>query len=148
MPDKLKRISEDECIKLCDVLSKLRVICLEREGNTHAPVLGDSLVTDPGDTLTPEEQQAVICNWIEIEDDPIIQEAEIEEAVANLEKMDIREAQSVVEVESESEHGSDDDEDKAVSITTPHDAEAVIGDLISYCKRRKFNDAIGLLEKA
>ena len=42
----------------------------------------------------------MICNWIEIEDDPIIQEAEIEEAVANLEKMDIREAQSVVEVES------------------------------------------------
>jgi hypothetical protein len=63
-----------------------------------------------------------------------------------------REAQTVVGVESENESenegGNDYDEDTAMSITTHHQAEVVIGNLISYCRRRKFNDAIGDLEKA
>ena len=40
------------------------------------------------------------------------------------------------------------DEDTAMSITTHHEADIMIGDLISYCRGQKFNDAIGYLEKA
>ena len=38
--------------------------------------------------------------------------------------------------------------DTAMSIATHHEADVMIGDLISYCRRQKFNDAIGYLEKA
>ena len=74
----------------------------------------------------------MICNWIEIEDNPIVQEVEVEEAIAQLE---MTEAQTATGVESESEGGSNDDEDTAMSITTHHEAEVMIGNLISYCRR-------------
>jgi len=41
---------------------------------------------DNGDKLSSEELEMVVNNWIELEDDPVIIEAEIEEALEALEK--------------------------------------------------------------
>lgn len=46
MPDKSKTISKEEYAEeLCDILSKLRVVCDHHDGPTNAPVLDGSLLT-------------------------------------------------------------------------------------------------------
>jgi hypothetical protein len=152
MPDKHKTISKEDCAVICDILSKLKIVsCHAQSMNdsaTNAPALVDSLVNDHGNTLSPDEQEAIICNWMEIEDDPFVQEAEVEEAIIQLE-LELTEVQAVMEqvgVESDSD---EDEDDTVINIRNNLEAEAMLGDIVSYCKRQKFrSDMIHDLEKA
>ena len=131
MPDKLKTVSKEECAEICSILSKLKFFSDQAKLNdmANAPALIDSLADDHGDTLTPDEQEAIICNWMEIDDDPIVQEAEVEVAIIQLELMGAQAAEQQLGVDEESE--SDEDEDTVTNIRNNLEAKAMIGDLVS-----------------
>jgi hypothetical protein len=153
MPDKHKTVSKEECAVICDILSKLKIVSCQaqsmNDSATNAPALVDSLVNDHGDTLSPDEQEAIICNWMEIEDDPIVQEAEVEEAIIQLDQLELTEAQAAAEQVGVESDSNEDEEDTVINIRNNLEAEAMLGDIVSYCRRQKFkDDVIRDLEKA
>jgi hypothetical protein len=143
MPDKLKTISKEECAEICSILSKLKIVSdrAQSDDRVNAPALVDSLADDFGaDTLTPDEQENIIRNWMEIDDDPNIIEAEIKDAINELELTGVPAADQ--ELESDESESDEDDEDTEMNIRSIFEAESMIGDIVTYCRRRKFKDDV------
>jgi hypothetical protein len=84
MPESQKRISEEESTELCELLLQLAVVS-KTFGDEQPPVLEESYASDRGGELSQPETDTMTENWIGIEDDPGIQELEIEEVLNKLE---------------------------------------------------------------
>lgn len=155
-PAKVRCISKEACMEICGLLTKLQVAHKHHHDHHHegatnnAPVLENSLVTDHHpDTLSPVDQETIVRNWLLIEDDPVIQETEVEEAIDRLlVAVDAMSSAGTEEVSETNEENETEPAETASTISSNLEAEMLIQDIILYCKKRKFSDAITHLETA
>jgi hypothetical protein len=77
---------------------------------------------------------------MEIDDDPNIIEAEIKDAINELELTGAPAADQ--ELESDESESDEDDEDTEMNIRSIFEAESMIGDIVTYWRRQKFKDDV------
>jgi hypothetical protein len=78
LPESAKKIDGEDCTALCNLMGKLFVVSKDH-AECSAPALDGSYVHE---TALPDNDIAMMMEeWINVEDDPDFQEAEIEEAI-------------------------------------------------------------------
>lgn len=148
MAERNKKISKEQSDELCSLLKKLQFKCKEEKLDTskEAIVLDGSLCQD--EIFTDKELEDIVGNWVDIEDDPEIKSAEIDELLLQLEtSVEIQETQETQETVQVSDESESDDEEATIDLPPPSykECEHYITELGRYCKAEKLPSEIGYL---
>ena len=132
VPEFKKKISDQECTHLCNLLSNIKLKCKNNniDVSKEAYALEGSVIEEIN--MDNIDMRAMVENWVDIEDDPFIKSSEIDEVIEKLEN-NIEEDDSLMNEDEEPEEESKDDE-KTVKPTTFQELQDSINTIDSYCK--------------
>ena len=133
---KNKMITKDECRTLCDLMIELKVKTVNNISSmAMAPALQGSYITEAD--FEPEQMERTVMNWIEDEDDKVVNEMIITEEIERLEIVERDDDQENEELtDSESEIESE------VEIMSSLQMYACLNDVKNYCDSKKLPEKI------
>jgi hypothetical protein len=136
MSNKLKRISDEDCDDLCSLLKNLSTkvtntrLDLSKEGH----ILQGSFVEE---TFNDSELRAMAEEWVDVESDAAVQEAEVDEAIEQLESEQISTNDDYDYISDMDEDDTSDDDDllPPISFTDAMD---------SFEKLKRYGQSLGV----